>query len=150
MPDVQAFVDRVGLIAQALTDLDVQPVLVGGMALVMLGSRRVTGDFDFVIEKPGDRLKSVVDVLYGHGLELTSRLNADGDVTATIDNPRVATIRLQLDKPDSAFFYDKETGLRVDLLFDFPIAAATLAERATHLKCDHAPWRSRPKRIYSR
>lgn len=134
MPDAQEFVDRVGAISRTLTDIGVQPILVGGMALVMMGSRRVTGDFDFVIEQPGERLQSVVDVFYEHELELTSRLNADGDVTATIDNPRVAAIRLRLDKPDSAFFFDRRTGLRVDVLFDFPTPARTLAEQATPLK----------------
>jgi hypothetical protein len=30
--------------------------MVGGMALVVLGSRRVTQDFDFVVASPHDRL----------------------------------------------------------------------------------------------
>jgi hypothetical protein len=55
-------------------------------------------------------------------------------VTATIDNRRVAVTRLRLDAPSSAYFYNAETGLRIDLLFDFPIPAATLAKRATSRK----------------
>jgi hypothetical protein len=39
-------------IAQQLTALGLQPV--------RLGSRRVTRDFDFVIEQPGERLASAV------------------------------------------------------------------------------------------
>jgi hypothetical protein len=101
------------------------------MALVIIGSRRVTRDFDFVVAQPGKSLERLVDVFYDRGLELASRVNRDGDVTATIDNRTVAASRLRIDAPSSAYFYDSETGLRIDLLFDFPIPAATLAKRAT-------------------
>lgn len=126
--------EAVGDIVLALRDLGFGPVLVGGMALVVLGSRRVTRDFDFVIAQPGDRLARTVDAFYDRGLELVSRLNDTGDVTATIDNRAVATTRLRLDAPQSAYFFNPDTGLRVDLLFDFPIAAAALAEHAIRMK----------------
>jgi hypothetical protein len=57
-----------------------------------------------------------------------------GEITATIDNRRVAAARLELDAPTSAFFVNPDTGLRLDLLFDFPVAAAELAVRATPIK----------------
>jgi len=117
-------------IAAALAALGLQPVLVGGMALVLLGSRRVTRDFDFVIEQPGERLADAVDVFYDRGLELAARLNQNGDVTATIGNRRIAATRLRLDIPDSAFFYNPDTGLRIDVLFDFPVLARDLAHSA--------------------
>jgi hypothetical protein len=101
------------------------------MALVVLGSRRVTRDFDFVIPQPGERLVRMVNALYDRGLELASRLNDDGDVVATIGNRKVAAARLRLDAPSSVYFFAARTGLRVDLLFDFPISAATLAAGAT-------------------
>ena len=123
----------VATIAQQLRSVGFEPVLVGGMALVVLGSRRVTRDFDFVIANPGKRIDSVVDVFYGHGLELVSRVDDDGNVTATIDNRRVASVRLRLDTPASASFFNTNTGLRVDLLFDFPVLAADLVARATRL-----------------
>ena len=126
--------DRVGAIAKALIDLGLEPVLVGGMALVILGSRRVTRDFDFVVREPGDRLQRLLDVFYERRLQLAARVNDDGDVTSTIDNPKVAVARLRLDAPSSAYFYDIDSGLRVDLLFDFPIPAADLARRATPTK----------------
>ncbi|MGE0640821.1 MAG: hypothetical protein AB7G12_16775 [Thermoanaerobaculia bacterium] len=125
---------RVGEIVEALRTLGLEPVLVGGMALVVLGSRRVTRDFDFVIADPGERLASTVALLYDRGLELVSRLDDAGDVTSTITNRRVATSRLKLDRPASASFFDPKSGLRVDLLFDYPIPAATLAARATRTR----------------
>jgi hypothetical protein len=117
-------------VAGRLTELGLLPVLVGGMALVLLGSRRVTRDFDFVVESPGDRLAAAVEVFYDRGLELAARLNDIGEVTATISNRRVAASRLRLDRPDSAFFYNAATGLRIDVLFDFPIPAHELAHRS--------------------
>lgn len=126
--------ESVGLVVEALAGLGLEPVLVGGMALVVLGSRRVTRDFDFVVARPGENLGRLLDLLYDLGLELASRVDAAGDVTATIRNRRVAAARLRLDGPASAYFLNPETGLRIDLLFDFPLPAATLAARATTVK----------------
>jgi hypothetical protein len=128
------FLEEAARIVKALRALGFGPVLVGGMALVMLGSRRVTRDFDFVLAQPGERLEKLIDVFYARGLELVSRLDDDGDVVSTIRNKRVAAIRLRLDAPASAYLFNPRTGLRMDLLFDFPIPAATLAERATPTK----------------
>lgn len=135
--------DAVGRIVHALTDLGLQPILVGGMALVLLASQRITRNFDFVVAHPGERLEDLVDTFYDHEFELASRLTA-GQVTATIDNRRVAAIRLREDAPASAYFFDRESRLRIDLLFDFPIAAATLATHATEVKV-----RSRAFRVAS-
>jgi len=123
----------VATIIQALRGLGFEPVLVGGMALVVLGSRRVTRDFDFVVADPGPRVDTVVGLFYDQGLELVSRLDESGNVIATIDNRRVASVRLRIDTPASASFYSMNTGLRVDLLFDFPVPAADLITHATRL-----------------
>lgn len=133
MPDAAGLLDAASRIVAALTRLGLEPILVGGMALVTIGSRRVTRDFDFVIPIPGDRLEALVDVFYDRGLELAARVNDSGDITATIDNRRVANIRLRLDSPSSAYFADPKSGLRVDLLFDFPVPASQLAARATRI-----------------
>jgi hypothetical protein len=134
VPDPTDHLETVGEIVKGLRTLGLDPVLVGGMALVVLGSRRVTRDFDFVIAHPGDRLAATIALFYDRGLDLVSRLNKAGDVMATISNRRVAAIRLRVDAPASAYFFNAGTGLRVDLLFDFPIPAATIAARATRIK----------------
>ncbi|MDP3717938.1 MAG: hypothetical protein Q8T13_09275 [Acidobacteriota bacterium] len=133
MRDAAGLLDDAGRIVADLTTLGLEPILVGGMALVTLGSRRVTRDFDFVVPVPGVRLAALVDVFYDRGLDLAARVNDSGDITATIDNRKVAHIRLRLDSPSSAYFSHPKTGLRVDLLFDFPIPASQLAERATRI-----------------
>lgn len=141
MKDPASHLDAVGSLVEELAGLGLEPVLVGGMALVVLGSRRVTRDFDLLIAHPGEGLGALIDVLYDRGLELASRVSAEGDVTATIANRRVAAARLRLDAPASAYFLDPDTGLRVDLLFDFPLPAATLARRATVVRVRSRAWR---------
>ena len=126
--------EQVGALCIALRDLGLTPVLVGGMALVLLGSRRVTRDFDFVIPKPDDRLEDLVETFYDRGFELASRLNDAGDIAATIDNRKVAAIRLKVDAPSSAYFLNPMTRLRIDLLFDFPLPAQELAAAAKATK----------------
>lgn len=134
MSDPTDHLRTVGELVDGLRALHLDPVLVGGMALVVLGSRRVTRDFDFVIARPGDRLAGAVGLFYDRGLELVSGLDASGDVTSTITNRRVAVARLRIDAPESAYFFAPRTGLRVDLLFDFPIPASQLSQRATPTK----------------
>ncbi len=134
MSEMTDYFDEIGEITKALENLGLQPVLVGGMALVILGSERVTRDFDFVIAKPDDRLKEMLDVFYDRGLELVSKLGPQGKVISTIDNRNVARIRLQLDQPSSIHLFNPKRGLRVDLLFDFPLPATELAKRARKTK----------------
>jgi hypothetical protein len=141
MKEPKAHLDVVGEIVEALGQLGLEPVLVGGMALVVLGSRRVTRDFDVLIARPGEGFGPLIDVLYDRGLELASRVDALGNVTATIASRRVAAARLGLDAPASAYFLEPETGLRVDLLFDFPVRAESLARRATKVKVRSRAWR---------
>ncbi len=134
MADPVDHLQTVGEIVTGLRALGLEPVLVGGVALVVLGSRRVTRDFDFVIARPGDNLARAIGLFYDRGLQLVSRLNKTGEVLSTIAHRKVAAIRLRVDAPASAYFFNAQTGLRVDLLFDFPIAAAELAEHATRTR----------------
>lgn len=126
--------EAAGAIVDELRLLGLNPVLVGGMALVILGSRRVTRDFDFLVDAPGKRLSAVVDLFYDHGFELVSRLDAADNVMATIDNRRVASSRIRADEPASVYFFNTTTRLRIDLLFDFPVPAHAVAKAAVRMK----------------
>jgi len=132
--DPTAFLNVVGEIIKKLEDLKLTPVLVGGMALVILGSQRVTKDFDLLIYEEARNLKQLVEIFYFHELELVSKINKLNEVTRTIDNSKIAYSRLQIDKPKSAFFYNSKTGLRIDLLFDFPLPAIEIAKKAKKKK----------------
>src|SRR5580765_358697 len=61
------FIVSVGKLLQDISKLGYQPTLVGGMALVTLGSRRVTKDFDFLIGEEARDQKKLVQTFYKHG-----------------------------------------------------------------------------------
>lgn len=116
----------------ALEENGLQPVLVGGMALVVLGSQRITKDFDFLVSS-ADLSRELLGLMYGQGYQLVTKFNKSGEVERTADNPTVAAARLKLDKPRSVFFYKWKTRLRVDLLLNFPLPARDIADRAAKI-----------------
>ncbi len=48
--------------------------------------RRRSRDFDFVVGHPRGDPGRAIDVFYDRGFELASRVDENGDVTATIDD----------------------------------------------------------------
>jgi len=121
-------------VAEELRAMKLAPVLVGGMALVVMGSQRVTKDVDFLVSHPGPRAGELMNLFYDRGFELVSRVSEAGDVIATIDNMNVANSRFRIDKPASIFFYNQKIDLRIDLQLDFPVPAVELLEKATTIK----------------
>ncbi|HCU24065.1 MAG TPA: hypothetical protein DF383_03530, partial [Deltaproteobacteria bacterium] len=59
--------EKVGLLVHELELRGLKPVLVGGMALVLLGSQRVTRDFDFLVSRQEETIEGVIEVFYKHG-----------------------------------------------------------------------------------
>lgn len=134
MKQTPSYIVMVGEIIEALEQLCLSPVLVGGMALVILGSQRVTKDFDFLISKECLDFEKLLRAFYKKGFELASKVDERGNIVRTFDNLNIAKIRLQSDQPDSVYFLNRKTGLRIDLLFDFPLLARDLAARASRKK----------------
>ncbi len=128
------FITAVGRLLNDLAPLGYEPTLVGGMALVTLGSPRVTKDFDFLVVEEAREEKALINVFYRHGFQLASRTDEHGNVRRTIDNREVASARLRIDRPRSAYFFNPVLGLRIDLLFDFPIQAREVRRRSTARK----------------
>ncbi|MBL7684579.1 MAG: nucleotidyl transferase AbiEii/AbiGii toxin family protein [Deltaproteobacteria bacterium] len=129
--------DFVHVIESLIKDLEEKgfnPVMVGGMALALMGSQRVTFDCDFLISLQDLLAETIIEVFYKHGFELVSKLNERREVIRTIDNPRIAAVRLKLDEPPSAFFYNYNIKFKIDLLFDFPLPAKEIASRSVKIK----------------
>ena len=135
-----SFID-VGRIVTDLTHLGWQPVLIGGMALVALGSRRVTWDFDFVIKNPSHQISHFIDVFYSHGFLLASEIDSQGEITTTFKNSHEAIKYFTTEKPTSAFFINPYMDLKIDVIFDYPIPAKKLLKDATQFKVGrHTFW----------
>jgi hypothetical protein len=130
MKKIENYIDTVGQIIAEIEKLGLSPVLVGGMALVILGSPRVTKDFDFLISKESLDYAELLKIFYKKGFELASKLDQQRNILTTIEDQNVAAIRIKLDSPESIYFLNLKTGLRIDLLLDFPLPANELASRA--------------------
>ena len=141
MPDSSPYLQQLGKLLPDLEEIGLQPVLVGGMALVILGSRRVTEDYDFVISQEGLNRKDLMKVFYRNGFELASKIDKNGAIIDTIDNQNVAAARMAIDTPASIYFLNKKTQLRIDLLFDFPLPAKELIRRAEKKKIQSCVFR---------
>jgi hypothetical protein len=126
----KSLTESVGELIEDVMKLGHVPTLVGGMALALLDSNRVTKDFDFLIEEDARKNRELMKVFYRHGFELVSKLDERGNVVRTVDNPNVAHAKLNMDPPKSAYFFHRGLDLRIDLLFDFPIPARGVAQRA--------------------
>jgi len=154
MPADAALTREMVALVDALEAAGFQPVLVGGMALVILGSRRVTQDFDFVVPRPAPSAAALVETMYRRGLALVTKFTPQGDVLRTVDNPKVAALKVDGEHPDSLPFFSRETGLRVDLLLDFPLSSRDLVGRSasvpvlsSHIRVASAPDLLRLKEI---
>lgn len=126
--------EKVLALSEALEEKGFRPVLVGGIALVILGSQRVTKDFDFLVSLQDLGVDDLTAIFYKHGFALVTKFNKQGEILRTIDNRRVAAIKLKSDLPQSLFFFDWKTRLKVDLLLDFPLLAKDIVGRATKVK----------------
>jgi len=94
----------------------------------------VTRDFDFLIGEQARNNKELLRTFYEHGFELVTKLDKYGNVLRTLDNQTLAATRLRVDQPQSVYFYNHSLGLRVDLLFDFPLLAKDVRKRSTSKK----------------
>lgn len=128
------YLRTVGVLAGALDAQGFEPVLVGGMALVLLGSQRVTRDFDLLVSTQGPPTEELVRLLYRYRFELVTKFTPAGEVKRTVDNVRIAVAKLKTQKLQSLFFCNPRTGLRVDLLLDFPLSAHPVAQRADKVR----------------
>jgi len=136
---VETIINPIPTVTKLLQELDVlgyEATLIGGTALILLGSDRVTKDADFLMTRSSREQRELVQAFYRHGFEIISKLNEKKEVVRTVDNANVAFARLQIDEPVSVFFYNHKIKFRVDALFDFPYSAAEVRSRATKKKVE--------------
>lgn len=121
----------------ALTQADVNYVVVGGVAVVLRGHARMTVDLDLALDLTTENVLAVLDVLKGTGL--VPRLPVPAEQFADADVRRSWVERRNL----VAFtLHDVDDPLReVDLLATTPLPFAMLREGSDVLDVDGVPVR---------
>ncbi|KPK99393.1 MAG: hypothetical protein AMJ91_07950 [candidate division Zixibacteria bacterium SM23_73_3] len=75
-------------IFRALQKQKVKYVLVGGIAVNLLGAMRSTADLDILVEMSDDNLKKIVEILKSQGYRVKQPVN--GERSRTIDPMKIA------------------------------------------------------------
>lgn len=136
-PDI--IINPIPTVSKLLHELDMlgyKATLIGGTALILLGSQRVTKDADFLMIRSAREQRELIQAFYKYEFQIISKLNEKQEVVRTINNANVAFARMQIDPPVSIFFYNHKINFRVDALFDFPYSAEEVHSRATVKKIE--------------
>ena len=125
-----------GKLVRRLRTAGYEPVLVGGMALIVYGASRVTFDTDLLTGRPGDlaAAKRLMTAVFDAGFVYITKFDADGLPISWIDAPNVAAARVMTDGPDTCFFWNRDAEMRVDLLLDFPLEASGVLEESNSIE----------------
>jgi predicted nucleotidyltransferase len=120
-----------------LSDRDIDVVLIGGMAVVLLGSTRTTKDFDFAIDNAPEVRRQATEALYEAGFQLITRVGKDGIPIRTLDNLVIARNRVLDQEMHSAFFWHHGEERRIDLVFRLSLKLADLLRRGEEIQLGH-------------
>jgi hypothetical protein len=125
-----------GELVRHLRSAGFEPVLVGGMALIVYGSSRATFDTDLLTSRPGDlaAAKRLMTAVFAAGFVSVTEFTTDAVPIAWIDVPNVAAARMMTDRPDTCFFWNRDAEMRVDLLLDFPLDASGVLQGSNSIE----------------
>ena len=109
----------------------VKYVIVGGIAVNLLGGMRSTADLDILVEMSDDNLKKIVKILTNQGYR----------VKQPVDPMRIADIKTRKDliekKHMKAFNFYKEDELKeVDLIIESPVSYQEAKKSVERIKVD--------------
>jgi predicted nucleotidyltransferase len=129
---VEQFSALLAMVAE-LESVGYECVLVGGMALVTMGSQRLTRDFDLMLPDDEPTRERLVRAMYRRGMELVTKFRDSGEVQRTVDTVNIAVTKVKAQELRTLPFFDWKSTLRVDLLLDFPVPAREVIKRATRV-----------------
>jgi len=109
-------------IARDLSSAGLPYMIIGGQAVLLYGSPRLTRDVDVTLGVSVDEMDRVITAVGGMGLEIIPR-----DIEAFIERTFVLPAR------------DSATGIRVDLIFSFTPYEKQAIERARPIFFDDTP-----------
>lgn len=108
----------------------VEYVVVGGIAVNLLGSLRSTADLDIIVEMQDDNLKKIVTIMKKHGYRVKQPVDPMGIADK---NTREDWIN---NKHMKAFNFYKEEGLKeVDIIIESPVSFENAKKSAMLIDC---------------
>lgn len=109
----------------------VKYILVGGIAVNLLGSLRSTADMDVLVEMSNDNLRKVVNILKNKGYHVKQPVDPMGIADEKIRHDWIKNKHMK------AFNFYKENGLKeVDIIIDSPISYEKARKDAIRIKID--------------
>ena len=135
-----AEIQKLKQVVRNLTEVDYVPVLVGGLALTLFGSDRVTFDTDIVIPSIKDlaAAKLLTNAMHKADFYYVNKFDDEENPIGWIDAPNVAASRIIIDKPKTIFFWNPDLEMKIDILLDFPLKTAELLATAEDKMLDKA------------
>jgi len=116
-------------ILRAFQKEKVKYILVGGIAVNLLGSLRSTADMDILLEMSDENLKKVVRILKANGYSVKQPVDPSGLADKEIREVLIRKKHLK------AFNFHKKDGLsEVDIIVDTPVDYADAAKDRLYIK----------------
>lgn len=108
----------------------VKYVLVGGMALNMLGSMRSTADMDILVEMSDQNLKKVIKILTKNGYRVKQPVDPMGMADQVTRRDWIENKHIK------AFNFYKDQELKeVDIIIETPVSYEKARKKALPIKC---------------
>ncbi|MCG2711842.1 MAG: nucleotidyltransferase family protein [Candidatus Omnitrophica bacterium] len=110
----------------------VKYVLIGGIAVNLLGSMRSTADMDILVEMSDDNLKKIVGILQGQGYKVKQPVNPMNIADKIIRENWIKSKHMK------AFnFYQKDEFKEVDIIIDSPVSFQKARENVVWVRIDN-------------
>lgn len=117
-------------ILKAFNKKRVKYVLVGGIAVNLLGSLRTTSDMDILVEMSDENLAKIVKILKAEGYKVKQPVDPMGIANAALRHDWIHNKNMK------AFnFYKDEEFKEVDLIIETPVSYETAKKTAVYVSC---------------
>lgn len=109
----------------------VRYVIVGGIAVNLLGSLRSTADIDILVEMSDNNLAKTIRILKKKGYRVKQPIDPMGMADGKTRNDWIKNKHMK------AFNFYKEDGMKeVDIIIESPVSFKEAAKSAIKIKCD--------------
>lgn len=118
-------------VSKALADVDIPTVLIGGIALVVLGSSRATRDCDLAAAKTDTVFRAAIGVMIDLGFGVIFGWDPEKYEPTKCDmDKKISGSWAVIQQPESIWFWHLEEKMRFDLVFDLPVPLDEMLARA--------------------